>query len=185
MFSANWCGRLSSLAVVALVGSVFAGCAMPPAAEPAVPAALVSTFDVATDKPDNQVAVVSGQDRLVVDVTSKSGIGSAGVSLASGAMPPAVVLRLHLRGLEQMTFSYGDTTVKLSVPSSGDGPVLQSVLENGQERAIGPDSPYWMEVTRPASETGAPDGYFEVLSPQAFADSPPANFTLGWIDFFR
>lgn len=185
MVSAHWCARLSSLVVFGLIGSVLAGCAMPLAGEPTAPAAAVSTFEVATDKPDNLVTAVSDQSRLVVEVTSKSGIGSAGVSLASGAMPPAVVLRLHLRGLEQMTFSYGDTIVKLSVPSSGDGPVLQSVLENGQERAIGPDSPYWMEVTRPASETGAPDGYFEVLSPQAFADSPPANFTLGWIDFFR
>ena len=182
--SANWCARLGSLIVLGLVGGVLAGCVSAPAGQPAAPTA-VSTFEVATDRPDNLVTAASDQGRLVIDITSKSGIGSAGVSVASGAMPSVVVMRLHLRGLEQMTFSYADTIVKLSAPSSGDGPVLQSVLDGGQERAIGPDSPYWMELARPASADDSPDGYFEVLSPKAFADSPPANFTLGWIDFFR
>lgn len=171
--------RLGLLLAAALAGSVLAACAAPPVSEPDTP-----EFDIATDKPDNVVTVTADGERLLVDVQSGSGIGSAGVRLAAGAMPPVVLMRFHLRGLEEMTLAFGDTIVRLSVPSSVDRPVLQSVIEAGQERAITPASPYWMDVAQPVAGEAAAS-VFEVTSPQAFADSPPTNFTLGWIDFYR
>lgn len=162
------------LAVVA--ASALVACAPPPAAAPAI-----SEFQIATDKTDNVVTATAEGDRLLVDVQSASGIGNAGVRAAAGTLPPVAVMRLHLAGLEQLTFAFGDVVVKLSVPSSGDQPVLQSVVEAGQESPITPESPYWMEVTKPATA----DNLFEVTSPQAFTASPPANFTVGWIDFYR
>ncbi len=164
------------LLAAALVGGILTACAMPPPAAPAEP-----QFVVATDKPDNVVETVVEDGRLLVDVQSASGIGSAAVRLISGQMPPHLLLSLHLRGLEQMTFAFGDAVVRLSVPSGGDRPVLQSVTLAGQESEITPASPYWMEVTAPATG-GDP---YEVASPPAFAASPPADFTVGWIDFYR
>jgi hypothetical protein len=41
-----------------------------------------------------------------------------------------------------------------------------------------------MEVTQTAAD-GSADSAFEVASPQAFSVSPTANFTIGWIDFYR
>ena len=164
------------LLAAALVGGILTACAMSPAAAPAAP-----QFIVATDKPDNVVETVVEDGRLLVDVQSASGIGSAAVRLISGQMPPHLLLSLHLRGLEQMTFAFGDAVVRLSVPSGGDRPVLQSVTLAGQESEITPASPYWMEVTAPATG-GDP---YEVASPPAFAASPPADFTVGWIDFYR
>jgi hypothetical protein len=41
-----------------------------------------------------------------------------------------------------------------------------------------------MEVAQTAAD-GAADTVFEVNPPRAFADAPTANFTLGWIDFYR
>jgi hypothetical protein len=170
--------RLGVLAAM-LAGGVLAACAAPPAAGPATP-----EFQIATDKEDNVVTATIDGERLLVDVQSASGIGSAGVRAADGELPPAALLRFHLRGLEQMTFAFGDAVVKLSVPSGGDRPVIQSVVEQGQESPITPQSPYWMEVTQTAAD-GAADSVFEVNPPQAFADAPPANFTIGWIDFYR
>jgi hypothetical protein len=162
-----------------LAGGVLAACAAAPAAGPATP-----EFQIATDKEDNVVTATMDGERLLVDVQSASGIGSAGVRAANGELPPAVSMRFHLRGLEQMTFAFGDAIVKLSVPSGGDRPVIQSVVEQGQESPITPQSPYWMEVAQTASD-GAADSVFEVNPPQAFADAPTANFTIGWIDFYR
>ncbi|MBE2232330.1 MAG: hypothetical protein IAE85_02445 [Anaerolinea sp.] len=176
MTRANFRTRLGVLLVTVLTGGVLVACAAPPAAAPAI-----SEFQIATDKTDNVVTATAEGDRLLVDVQSASGIGNAGVRAANGKLPSVVVMRLHLAGLEQLTFAFGDAVVKLSVPSSGDQPVLQSVVEAGQESPITPESPYWMEVTRPA----AADGVFEVISPPAYAASPPANFTVGWIDFYR
>lgn len=178
MTRTNLCLRLGVLAAV-LAGGVLAACAASPVAGPAAP-----ELQIATDKPDNVVTATVGGDRLQVDVQSASGIGSAGVRAADGQMPPAVTMRFHLRGLEQMTFAFGNTIVKLSVPSGGDRPVTQSVVDQGQESPITPESPYWMEVARTAAD-GSADRAFEVTSPQAFADAPTANFTIGWIDFYR
>ncbi len=179
MTRSHLCGRLGALLAVVLTGSILAACAATPAAGPATP-----EFQIATDKQDNVVTAAVDGDRLLVDVQSASGIGSAGVRAADGAMPPAVVMRFHLRGLEQMTFAFGDAVVKLSVPSGGDRPVMQSVVEQGQERPITPESPYWMEVAQTTAD-GSTGSVFEVSSPQAFADAPTANFTAGWIDFYR
>ncbi|HNS01827.1 MAG TPA: hypothetical protein PKM78_05525 [Anaerolineae bacterium] len=176
MTRANVFLRLSVLLATALVGGSLVACAAPqPAAAPDAPEYLI-----ATDKTDNVVTATADGDRLLVEVHSASGIGSAGVRAAQGQLPPSVTLRFYLAGLEQMTFAFGDAVVKLSVPS-GDQPVLQSVVEAGQESPLTPESPYWMEVTKPAA-AGDP---FEVSAPPAFAAAAPSNFTLGWIDFYR
>lgn len=176
MTRVNFYLRRGVLLVMLLAGGLLAACTAPPVVLPAT-----SQFQIATDKTDNVVTATAEGDRLLVDVQSASGIGNAGVRAAEGTLPPVAVMRFHLAGLEQMTFAFGDVVVKLSIPSSGDQPALQSVVEAGQESPITPESPYWMEVTRPA----AADGVFEVISPPAYAASPPANFTVGWIDFYR
>lgn len=179
MTRTSLCLRLGMLAAL-LAGGVLAACAPPPpAAGPAT-----SEFQIATDKPDNVVTATMDGERLLVDVQSASGIGSAGVRAADGEMPSAVLMRFHLRGLEQMTFAFGGAIIKLSVPSGGDRPVMQSVVEGGQERAITPESPYWMDVTQTTAD-GSTENIFEVAAPPAFSSSPNANFTIGWIDFYR
>lgn len=180
MTRANFYLRLGVLLATVLAGGIVAACATPPAAAPAAP-----EFQIATDKPDNLVTATADGGRLLVDVQSASGIGSAGIRAADGEMPSTVLMRFHLRGLEQMTFAFGDTIVTLSVPSGSDGPVLQSVVEAGQERPITAESPYWMDVTKPAPADGSADSVFEVTSPPAFSDAPTASFTIGWIDFYR
>jgi hypothetical protein len=178
MTRTDLCLRLGVLAAV-LAAGVLTACAAPPAAAPDV-----SQFQIATDKEDNVVTATMDGERLLVDVQSASGIGSAGIRAADGQMPPAVLMRFHLRGLEQMTFAFGDAIVKLSVPSGGDRPVTQSVVEQGQESPITPESPYWMEAAQMTAE-GSADSVFEITSPPAFSTSPTASFTIGWIDFYR
>ncbi len=184
MSRSSLCVRLWRLVAAGLAGGLLAACAQPLIVGPANGGA-APEFAVAVDKPGDRMTVTADADRTIFDVWSPSGIGSAGVRLAAGDMPPSVVMRFHLRGLEQMTFSYGDTIVTLSVPSGGDAPVLQSVLQAGQEQSIGPESPYWMEVVQMEPSDGSDGGYFQVTAPQAFSTSPATNFTMGWIDFYR
>jgi hypothetical protein len=140
---------------------------------------------MAVDKPGDRVLVTAGVDGVIFDVWSETGIGGASASLAAGEMPQSILFRLHLRGLEQMTFAFDDTVVSLSVPSGGDRPVLQSVVVNGDEMPITPQSPYWMAVTQVQSDAGAANGYFQVAAPQAFFDASATRFKISWIDFYR
>jgi len=140
---------------------------------------------MAVDKPGDRVVLIADNGQLTADVWSETGIGGASVSLTAGEMPQSILFRLHLRGLEQMTFAYNDTVVSLSVPSGGDRAVLQGVTVDGDEMPVTPQSPHWMDVTRVESEAGVAGGDFQVTAPQAFFAAAATEFRITWIDFYR
>lgn len=180
--SLPWLVRWAALCAAV---SILTACSQVRTSDPAMPTNAPPEFLITADKSGDRVTVTADAARAIVDVWSESGIGGAHVSLAAGQMPQSVLMRFHLRGLEQMAFAFGATEVRLSLPSSGAGqPVLQSVLSGEQESAIGPDSPYWMTVTQ-NTQAGSGEAYYEVTAPPAFSSSPTTSFSLRWIDFFR
>ena len=172
-------GRWAALGVVA---GVVSACVQPLVVGPAATNGASPQFQVTVDKPADRVVLIADNSQLTADVWSETGIGGASVSLTAGEMPQSILFRLHLRGLEQMTFVYDDNVVGLSVPSGGDRPVLQSVTVEGDEMPVTPQSPYWMDVTLVESAAG---GYFQVSAPQAFFDASATEFRITWIDFYR
>jgi hypothetical protein len=167
------------LMALGLAGVAATGCAALPASSPAAELAVI------VQKPEDRVLLTLNDGGLTLDVWSESGIGRATVDLVSGQMPQPVVMRFHLAGLEQMTFAYGDTAIRLSVPGGADRTALHSVLLDGQERVIGPESPYWMAVAQPAPAGDSGASFFEVTAPLAFYTSSATSFSVSWIDFFR
>jgi hypothetical protein len=118
-------------------------------------------------------------DLLLVDVTSPTGIGSARIEKTSGAWPPQIMLRLRLKGLESLKFTYADRIVALTVPTSAKGITLESVqVGDATPTPLTPDSPYWMTVTQG-------EGYFDVTVPPDFFTSGVEQFVIEWIDFYR
>jgi hypothetical protein len=113
---------------------------------------------------------------LTVDVTSESGIGSADVVLVGGKWPETILFRVHTKGLENFTMGYGTTAVSVSVTSSGM--VLNSVMQDGQEKPIGEESQFFMPVT-------VADDYFEIEAPADFHAGEYDAFAISWIDFYR
>lgn len=168
------------LVAVGLTGGLLVACAQPLLVSSSPAAGAAPTLAVAVAKPGDRVALAADAERVTLDIWSASGIGSARVDLTAGAMPPQVLLRLHLAGLEQLTFAYGAALIQLSL-SSSDGQVRQSMVQAGQESQLTPASPYWMEIALPATA----DAPFLVTSPPAFAASPADGFSVGWIDFYR
>jgi hypothetical protein len=142
------------------------------------------------DRPDTRVTVSADAQQAIVDVSSPSGIGGATVAITSAVQPQKITLRLHLRGLEELRFTYGDTTISASISSAGDTSIHQTYRGAGPERAIAEGSPYWMQ-TRLVPAGGAPatiplqDGYIEVEAPQDFLASGQTTFAIQWVDFFR
>ena len=142
------------------------------------------------DRPDARVTVGADGGRAVVEVFSPSGIGGAEVEITSVALPQTIVLRLHLRGLERLRFTYGDTTVTASLSSAGDNAANQTYQGAGQEQTIAEGSPYWLSV-RLVPTGGSPasipleSGYIEVEAPKDFLARGQTKFAIQWIDFFR
>ena len=96
----------------------------------------LTTFDIKTKKPTDQIKVKIEGDSAMLDVFSPSGIGGATITLTQGQWPKAVVLRLHLRGLEYFTASNGKIKLTGSVLSHS-GNTKRLYLSRGGKRRQG------------------------------------------------
>ena len=167
--------------LVILMGLVsLAGCQM----ESEKPVIVV---DVRKDGDSVETTIVDNS--AIFDIYSQIGIGDAVVTLSSGEWPKTILFRVYLTGLEEFKFAYGDTEVQVSVSSSGENVVLETVSENGETQPITKDSPFYMPIRIESenSELGIPleDGYFELAAPVDFNDGEYDSFAISWVDFYR
>jgi hypothetical protein len=158
---------LSCFAVVSLSACTF----LPASTQPA-------TYTAEPLKGDPHVTFNTTGGRLLIDITSPTGIGSAAIEKTSSQWPDKIVMRLHLKGLESFTFQYADTTIDVAVSSHGDNAVHEVYEAPGKMGTASAGSPYWIAVT-------PGEGYFDLEAPSAFLKSGENRFTIEWIDFYR
>jgi hypothetical protein len=152
-------------------------------------------FEAQAVKESDMVEVKNDAALTTFDIFSPGGIGSATIHLTSGKLPRKILLRLHLKGLEEFRFSAGGKTILLSVSSTGENRVRQNLRkENGQSEEwhiMDADSPYWMEMNIKSANSGeggkisVEEGYFEIEVPEYFLKKEISGFSLRWIDFYR
>jgi hypothetical protein len=175
-----------ALIQVILSSILLASCAGGPiGAQPEEPA-----FIVITKNPDDQVDIEYQNGTAHIDIQSPTGIGSAAFEVASGSMPEGIMLRLHLKGLEQIRLKSAHDQIAASVSSSDASPVEdQALLSSGAETPLPPGHPLWMqiEIVSNQAEKKIPleGGYFEVTVPQEFLRNAGKTFEIEWIDFYR
>ncbi len=83
-------------------------------------------------KGDPRITFSATNDTLLIDITSPTGIGSAAIEKTAGQWPGQIVMRLHVKGLENFKFKYGDTSIDLAVSSQSDQAV-QRCYATGQD----------------------------------------------------
>ena len=122
---------------------------------------------------------------------SPLGISQAVIERAGEKWLKAVVLRLHLKGLESFRASNGKVKLGAAV-SIDEGKAKVRQWQDGKEGApLDEKSPLWMDVRivggdgKPARELPLKGGYFEVALPKALFEGNPKSVTLNWIDFYR
>jgi hypothetical protein len=153
-----------------------------------------SAFDIKCRKKDDAVGVsteVGG--RTVLGVTSPSGIGGATVERKADRWPDELVLRLHLRGLEDLRLACGDVTLRASVLSHSGNPRMLHVRRRGEEEGpeLGRDDRYWGDIRafdadgKPIDGLPQEGGWFEMAVPRALLPEREKTLSLEWIDFFR
>jgi len=169
-----------------LVCILMAGCAAPHV----VPETPTPVFTVAAEGDGNELTVSVEGETVLVDVQSQSGIGSATIELVSGTFPPNIVLRLHMKGMEEFRLSYSGTVITASVSSSDNRSVFQSASSPDEgERPITPDSPSWLDIAI-VSDPATPhipldQGYFEITLPEGLLTEADRSFSIQWVDFYR
>jgi len=169
-----------------LVCILMAGCAAPPGAPETSP----PVFNVTAEGDGNELTVSMEGEIVIIEVQSQSGIGSATIELVSGEFPENILLRLHVKGLEEFRLSYNETTITALVSSRDSGNVFQSLATPDEgERPITPGNPSWLEIAI-VSDQATPEiplaqGYFEITLPEGLLTEADSSFSIQWIDFYR
>jgi hypothetical protein len=148
-------------------------------------------FKITTKRKDDAVEFRAEKDRAVFSVKSPFGISQAVIERQEAAWPKAVVLRLHLKGLESFRASSGKVMVDAAV-SIHEGKTHVRLWQDGKEDTpLDEKSPLRMDIRiiggdgKPARELPLQDGYFEVAMPRALFEGNPKSITVNWIDFYR
>lgn len=162
------------------------------ACQPAPARAIVTATPA---RPDTQIQVTQMLTQTLLDVVSRSGIGQADVHLTAGTRPPRLILRLHLRGLEQFRLIYDDSIITAAVGSVGQPVIRQqrslvSAPAQAQVETLRATSRFWLPlrlVTDSAAEPRIPleNGFFELEASPDLLASDVRDFRFEWIDFFR
>jgi hypothetical protein len=146
-------------------------------------------FKITTKRDNDNVVVKTEKDRVVISVQSPFGISQAVIEPTEAKWPDTVVLRLHLKGLENFQVTNDKMKLEASV-SSQDSKVR--LWKNGKEKSqIDAKSPYWMDVQmigsdrKPAKAVPLKDGYFQIDLPKVLFEDNPKSITVHWIDFYR
>lgn len=146
-------------------------------------------FKIMTKRDNDRVRVKADRDQAVFSIHSPSGISHASIERTSDKWPDAVVLRLHLKGLEK--FRAVNDKVKLEAAVSSQDGKARIWTDGKEDKLLDAKSPYWMAIRavggdgKPAKVFPLKDGHFEMALPKAFFESNPKSITLNWIDFFR
>jgi hypothetical protein len=176
--------RRISLLILIISGSVLANAGDVPSDQPA-------KFKITTKRKDDSVEFRSDKDKTVFAMQSPFGISQVVIEREGEKWPEAVVLRLHLKGLESFRASNGKVTINAEV-SSQEGQMKVRIWKDGKENdPLDEKSPFWTVIRivdgygKPAKELPLKDGYFEVTLPRAFFEANPNSITVKWIDFYR
>ncbi len=148
-------------------------------------------FRITTKRDDDKVEVKVENDNAKVSIHSPFGISQAAIERRGENWPDSVTLRLHLKGLEKLKVTNGETTLKAAVSSHGGKQPVRLWMDDREESLLDVKSPFWMTV-RMVGEDGKPtgtiplvNGYFEMRLPKGLFEGNPKSLAVNWIDFYR
>jgi hypothetical protein len=177
-------GFLVPFVLLFISGIAFAGDGAAPKDHPA-------KVKITTKRADDAVVVQGDKDKTVFAVKSPFGISEAVIERECEMWPDAVVLRLHLKRLENFRASTGKVTLDAAVLIE-EGKTKVRMWKDGKEDVpLDEKSPLWTDIHivcadgKPAKELPLKDGYFEMTLPRAFLEGNPKSITVNWIDFYR
>jgi hypothetical protein len=146
---------------------------------------------VSLGKADDKSTVTSEGDKVIVAVTSPTGISKATIERTQEKWPANVAVRLSLKGLESFRTANGKITLDAAVSAHKGKPEVRVWKDGKETPPLDPKSPFWLDIRlvggdgKPATAIPLKGGFFEVTLPKAFFEDNPKSITVQWIDFYR
>jgi hypothetical protein len=175
--------------LMAVVG--FALCDLALAKNAGLPENQSAAYKITTRRLEDVVQVQVDKDQTVFAVRGPLGISNADIERLGANWPQAVMLRLHMRGLESLRASNGHVTLHASLAAAEGKTTVHLWHGESEQTDLDEKSPYWMDVRALAGDgtlakaMPANNGYFEFKLPKAFFAGNPKSITRRWIDFYR
>lgn len=150
-----------------------------------------SPFKITTKRDSDKVDVKDEKGNVTISIHSPFGISHAEIVREEQKWPDAVVLMLHLKGLENFKVTNGKVKFEGSASLQDGKSVVQLWKDGKEDMPIDAESPYWMEVRildgdgKQAKVMPLKNGYFEMTLPKAFFEGNRKAITVNWIDFHR
>jgi hypothetical protein len=144
-------------------------------------------FQIAAGRTGTDIRFHSEGDVAVVEIKSQAGIDKATIKREASEWPRAILVRLHLSGLESFRVGGSGVSVEWSVSSTGENATRSSLVSGKRVVPITKESPYFAEIRIVGSEKEIPlkAGYFEIAIPPKLLENKPQELTLQWVDFYR
>ena len=150
-----------------------------------------SRFRIMTKRDNDRVDVKVEKDQTIFSIRSPFGISHAVIERADEKWPDSVLLRPHLKGLENFKVTSNKLKLEGSVSLQEGKPVVRLWKDGKEDAPLDAKSPYWIDVRilgedgQSAKELPLKGGYFELQLPKAFFEANPKSISVNWIDFYR
>ena len=151
----------------------------------------IPPFKITTKRDNDRVDVKAEKGKATFSTHSPFGISHAVIERTGETWPDAVVLRLHLKGLENFKVTNGKVRLEGSASLQDGRPVVRLWKDGKEDMLLDAKSPYWIDVRilgddgKAAKEIPLKDGHFEMVLPKTFFEGNPKSLTVNWIDFYR
>jgi hypothetical protein len=148
-------------------------------------------FDVTLKRPDDRFKMEVEENRVLFSIHSPSGISTATIKRSMDKWPEEVVLKLHLKALENVSISNGRIKIQSSVHVEDEQLRVRSWREQNEELVLDASSPYWTRIrifgadNKPSRSLPINNGYFELQLPKGIFTDNPQSISISWIDFYR
>jgi hypothetical protein len=146
-------------------------------------------FKITTKRDNDKVEVKVEKDKTIFSVHSPFGISQTVIERTDENWSDIVMLRLHLKGLENFKVSTGKVSLEAAVSSQDS--IVRLWKDGKEDSPLDSKSPYWTEIRlvgndgKPKNTIPLKDGDFEIQLPKALLEDNPQSLTVNWIDFYR
>jgi hypothetical protein len=171
--------RMALIAFAAFVG-------MTKAADETLP-----KFKVTSKRDTDRVEIKVEKETTVFSITSPVGISEATIERTDEKWSNDVVLRLHLKGLENFKVTNGKVKLEGSASFQDGKPVVRLWKDGKEDAPLDAKSQHWMDVRifdadgKQAKNIPLKGGYFEMQLPKALFEGDSKSITVNWFDFYR
>lgn len=160
------------------------GCADMPVANQPQSAPASGSVTLLDENGNRALLETDSDNQSLIQIYSEQGWGEAIIDLPNATYPNQITLRFHLSGLEQLVIEHNGNAHEISISSSGDFAVHQSLTNAAGTSELDPTAPEWA-LAGLVEINGVPAQYINVTLPPSFVEQQIRSFTIQWVDFYR